>query len=225
MSLAIIIPMLNEEAIIVPALEKLRAINAQLILVDGGSTDRTLSLAKQAGFAQGLAAPPGRAQQMNFGAHYAQTDILLFLHLDCSLPAGAIEKAEKALQDPEVVGGAFSLGFSPASWGLNIIGHMANLRSRLTGVPYGDQAIFVRRSAFNKLGGFSPIPIMEDVDLCRRLKKLGRLVIIKDKVLASPRRWQKSGMLRTTWRNWFLLTLYHLGFSPERLVRFYSQVR
>lgn len=225
MILSVIIPVLNEETLVVTSLQDLKKVNGEVILVDGGSTDRTVPLLRDAGFGRMLSAPRGRASQINLGSSHAKGDVFLFLHLDCRLPDGAAEEIEKALEVPGVVGGAFPLGFHPSSLALKVIAFMANLRSRLTRVPYGDQAIFVRRSAFTKLGGFSNLPILEDVDFCRRLKRLGRLVILKDKVLASPRRWQKGGLVRTTLRNWRLLILYHLGFSPERLARFYPSVR
>ena len=173
-----------------------------------------------------LTSERGRAQQMNYGAAYAQGQILLFLHADTELPGGALCAVEQALSDPAYVGGAFSLKIDSNRLFLRYIGARANLRSRITRIPYGDQSFFLRKAYFQRIGGFSEIPLMEDVDLMRRIKQDGqRIRILKDKVLTSARRWETEGMFYTTFRNQVVVVLYYLGMSPKRLIRFYRSQR
>jgi len=194
---------------------------AEIIVVDGGSKDQTVSLAKPfSSFV--LDALPGRARQCNLGAAHAAGDVLLFLHADSQLTREGFRRIPEILQDSNVVGGAFDLDIRSERPALKIIAKSANIRSRLSGIPYGDQGIFIRKKVFEQLGGFKQIPIMEDVDLARRMKRLGRIVFLKEKITTSDRRWVKEGIFYTTARNSILITLYFLGFSPTTLKRWYS---
>ena len=160
---------------------------------------------------------------MNAGAAAASGDILIFLHADTRLPADALPLISRAMRDSACWGGAFSLGISSPKWIYGLIARTASARSRLTRIPYGDQAIFLRRDSFRELGGYPEIPIMEDVALMREVKKRdGKITIIPCPVATSPRRWEREGLLYATLRNWLLLVLYLLGGSPEKLVRYYQ---
>jgi GT2 family glycosyltransferase len=148
--------------------------------------------------------------------------VLLFLHADTVLPPAAFERIAEAMRDEGCVGGAFDLRIDSRRTGFRVIEKVASLRSRLTRIPYGDQAIFIRASCFRTLGGFREIPLMEDVDLMRRIKRKGwRIVIFREPVITSARRWEKEGLVFGTLRNWFLMTLYLCGVPPERLARYY----
>jgi rSAM/selenodomain-associated transferase 2 len=172
-----------------------------------------------------LTATPGRAPQMNAGAAASRGQILLFLHADTLLPPDARSAIEKALEDPAYVGGRFDVRFERDSGLGRLIGCLINLRSRWTGIATGDQAIFVRRSVFEWLGGFSDIPIMEDVDLTQRLKRIGRMAALRLQVVTSFRRWDACGPIRTIALMWVLRFLYSVGLSPGTLSRFYGTAR
>jgi len=223
--ISVIIPTLNEELVLKKSLFSARASKEiEIIISDGGSSDGTLNIAGQ--FADRIIkSPAGRGIQQNRGAAAASGDILLFLHADTMLSSGWDELVRETLRDKEVAGGAFSFSLPNNSIPFSFISLMVNLRSRLLKLPYGDQAIFVRRDLFEELGGFREIPIMEDVELVKRMRRLGRLKILDLPVITSSRRWEKEGWMRTTVRNLTLLFLYHLGVSPERLYRFYRAVR
>jgi rSAM/selenodomain-associated transferase 2 len=159
---------------------------------------------------------------MNAGAAAAEGDILVFLHADTRLPMDALELIDKVMAQPGLAGGAFDLGIRSNRLIYRIIATTASLRSRLTGIPYGDQAIFIRRTYFKQLGGYPDIPLMEDVAFMRQIKKAGgRIHMIPKCVSTSPRRWEKEGVLYTTLRNWILFVSYSLGVSPETLARYY----
>ena len=160
---------------------------------------------------------------MNTGAAAASGRILLFLHADTTLPGNAFSLAERLLEDGHLAGGAFDLALDEPAPVFRLIGRAASLRSRLTRVPYGDQAIFVRAGLFRSLGGYREIPLFEDVDFMRRLKR-GNLAIgfIDSPVVTSARRWKKEGVVRATLRNWALGAAYLAGVSPERLAGFYG---
>jgi len=223
--ISIIVPVLNEAATLTATLHPLvGAPDSELIIVDGGSQDGTVNVAGQF-TGQVFKGARGRGNQMNFGALQARGDILLFLHGDTALPASALDMIRRALDDDMVAGGAFRLRFASTGRALKIIAWGANLRSRLFGLPYGDQALFVRRSAFEGIGGFSPWPLMEDVDLVRRLKRTGRMVLLPEAVTTSARRWEREGVLWTTIRNSLLLLGFRLGISPVWLAQWYRVVR
>ena len=163
----------------------------------------------------------GRGRQMNAGARAAGGDALLFLHADTRLPEGAAEAIAAALADPSVVGGRFDVQFANPRWPFRMIAFMMNRRSRLTGIATGDQGIFVRRSAFDSLGGYPDIPLMEDIDFSARLKRRGRLACLPLRVTTSARKWEREGVLRTIALMSTLRLLYWLGVSPTHLHRWY----
>ncbi|MBM2838076.1 MAG: glycosyl transferase family 2 [Deltaproteobacteria bacterium] len=224
MDISVVIPVLNEEKVIERNLRDLnKNLITETIVSDGGSNDDTVVIASR--FAKVVHSNPGRGAQMNFGAKAATCDILLFLHADTILPDQWRDRILSSMADEGVVGGAFSLSIDSDRLSHRIIAATANLRSRLTKLPYGDQGIFVKRSVFEKIGGFKDIPIMEDVDLMRRLKKSGKVIILDDKVKTLARRWEKEGVVYSTLRNWLLLTLFYMGVTPERLYKLYRAVR
>jgi rSAM/selenodomain-associated transferase 2 len=230
MTIAVVIPTLNEERSLPRTLACLAACPlTEIIIVDGGSTDGTLSLAQEfcsrTANARLIVSPQGRARQMNEGAKASRSEILLFLHADTQLPAQAGRIIESALAKHRAVGGRFNVRFdSPSAWG-RIISSLMNYRSRLTGIATGDQALFVRRHVFELLGGFSEIPLMEDIEFSGRLQQVGRTVALQDTVVTSFRRWETQGPLRTVFLMWTLRFLYWAGVSPHRLARVYRVVR
>ena len=179
--LSIVIPALNESANLARLLPDLAAHEreAELLVVDGGSTDDSQAVVARVGAVRWLSAPRGRAGQMNAGARAAQGDVLLFLHADTTLPAGAGAAIRAALADPAVVGGRFDVRLDSRRRLLAVVGWLMNRRSRLTGICTGDQGIFVRRAVFEALEGYPDIPLMEDVELTRRLKRQGRLAALR----------------------------------------------
>lgn len=222
--ISVIIPTLNEEAVIGLALQSIRETSeVEIIVVDGGSQDQTLEIARR--YAETLSSGLGRGRQMNKGARHARGKILLFLHADSILPAMALSQISNTLKDPEVVGGAFRLGINTKKLLLRMVATFANWRTAITRIPYGDQGIFVRRSVFEKIGGYSDQALMEDLEFSRRLKRQGRLVLLPDRVLTSSRRWDQEGIFYTTVRNQVLVFLYFLGVSPEHLARWYRRIR
>jgi len=253
MTITVVIPTLNEEAVLPRTLSQAASLGFdELIVVDGGSHDRTREIVQAFPSAPAislqpstishqrsilspqssalspvslLTAPPRRANQMNAGAAASKGTVLLFLHADTSLPSDARQAVERALEDPACVGGRFDVRFERDSGPGWLISRMMNLRSRWTGIATGDQAIFVRRSLFEQLGGYSDLPIMEDVDFSRRLKRTGRLSALRSKVITSYRRWDTRGPLRTMLLMWVLRFLYWIGISPHRITRLYGSVR
>jgi len=221
----VIIPVYCESAVINKTITIVRlrrgGETAEIIVVDGQAEGETVAAIRDNAVRK-LRSEKGRGGQLNRGAAIAAGDVLLFLHADTVLPPAAFERIAEAMRDEGCVGGAFNLRIDSRRAGFRVIETVASLRSRLTRIPYGDQAIFIRASYFRTLGGFREIPIMEDVDLMRRIKrKGGRIVIFREPVITSARRWEKEGLVFGTIRNWFLMTLYLCGVSPERLARFY----
>lgn len=222
--ISVIVPVLHEGESIVHTLEQVAAVAAsttyEVIVVDGDPQGSTLQHLPQG--VLGLVSKAGRGHQMNAGAERAQGRILLFLHADTRLPARALQKIVYTIEKTKAVAGAFDFSIDSSRWILAWISRGASLRSRLTRLPYGDQAIFMTRAVFHALGGYADFPILEDVDLMRRLKRQ-RLPIafICDRVSISARRWEKEGILFCTLRNWMLLSLYYLGGSPNHLARWY----
>jgi rSAM/selenodomain-associated transferase 2 len=222
--LSIIIPTLNEEGSLGRILMSITDLAHEIIVVDGGSADKTAEIAQQYTphvFSTGR----GRGRQQHLGACYAVGDVLVFLHADTLPPQGSQTIIESTLSDREVVFGAFRLSIHPPTPGLNLIALVTNLRSRILKMPYGDQALFMRRSDYFRVGGFRDLPVMEDVDLVRRLNRMGRFKLTGDRVMTSARRWEKEGVCRTTLRNWSLLVRYLLGASPQKLHRSYDDIR
>ena len=228
--MSIVIPVLNEAETINTTLICLPSqpndLRLEVLVVDGDPHGTTL-MAIQSNKAWPFLlkterSDRGRAIQMNQGANMAAGPVLLFLHADTLLPKGALDVVTSTMQNPQIVGGAFDLGIQSSHWGYRIIEAVGRLRSRVTRLPYGDQAIFVRKDYFHQIGGFSQIPIMEDVDLMQRIKKNGDAIeIISKSVKTSPRRWEKEGIVYGTLRNWVLLSLYLMGVSPYKLAKYY----
>ncbi len=208
---SIIVPTLNEENAVTITLKRLREIKAhEVIVVDGGSQDRTKKLAEPLA-TDFLVETGGLAEQLNRGARQASGDVLLFHHADVRLPDSALEEIRKALGRPEVVGGAFRLRFESNRLIFRLIAGLANFRNRLGFGPFGDQAIFARRKVFEELEGFSPAAVLEDFDLVTRLKRAGRFVIIPSPVRSSIRRYQEGGILATSAAHYWSGILYLLG--------------
>lgn len=224
--LSVVIPALHEAALIGPALDRLAALPApwpvEILVADGDPQARdTLAAVTRPGV-RGLASPPGRGRQMNAGAAAARGQALLFLHADTTLPAAAFTRVAEVLADPALAGGAFGLGFASSRPALRLLAALGDLRNRATGIPYGDQAIFLRRSAFESLGGYADIPVMEDVDLMRRAKARGlRIRILREKAATSPRRYEAEGLARAVLRNAVLRLRFAMGADPARLARLY----
>lgn len=190
-------------------------------MVDGGSDDGTARVAARFPPVRLLTGPRGRARQMNAGAREARGDVLLFLHADTRLPDGALAAIPTALDDPRAVGGRFDVQFDSPRPLLRTIACFMNLRSRVSGIATGDQALFVRRSVFEATGGYPDMPLMEDIELCRRLKRRGRLAALRLRVTTSARKWEREGAVRTMALMWALRFLYMVGVSPARLHRWY----
>jgi len=235
MPISVIIPTLNEEQIIMATLAHTAALGFdELIVVDGGSLDQTPVLVESyrrrtQSPAQSpirlVTAPGGRARQMNEGAKASGGEILLFLHADTQLPGDAKTMIDTTLADQRMVGGRFDVRFDrPSMWG-TIISRMMNWRSRLSGITTGDQALFVRRPVFEQMGGFADIPLMEDIDFSRRLKRKGATAALTATVTTSFRRWERHGPLRTILLMWALRFLYWIGISPSHLLEWYKAVR
>jgi rSAM/selenodomain-associated transferase 2 len=224
MSVSVIIPTFNEASCLAETLRRLRAHRPhEIIVTDGGSTDATCSLAAEAD--RLLRGPRGRATQMNFGAAHATGDVLLFLHADCALEAGALDEARRSLQKPRVAAGCFMMTVGASGLFYRSIDACATARVRLTGLVYGDQGLFLSRELFEKLGGFPPIRLMEDLFFSRRLRGHGQVVVASRRIFVSPRRWQQAGLVRQTLRNWALTALAAGGWHPDQLTGFYPVVR
>ncbi|MDQ7785314.1 MAG: TIGR04283 family arsenosugar biosynthesis glycosyltransferase [Desulfomonilaceae bacterium] len=222
---SVIVPVLNEEEHICAALHSAGSDGrAEIIVVDGGSSDRTPALLRDNGV-DVIHASGGRSRQMNVGARRSSGRILLFLHADTVLPLGWCDQVIQAPASPQVCGGAFHLRIDADLPGLRIVEGLANLRSRVFGMPYGDQAIFLRRETFEAIGGFPEIPLLEDLELVRKLRKLGRLHILPSAVLTSGRRWRNLGVWKTTAINQLVLLGHFLGIPIDNLARFYRRER
>jgi rSAM/selenodomain-associated transferase 2 len=225
MNFSVIIPTLNEENCLAATLRSLRAHRPhEVLVVDGGSTDSTCSIAEGEG-ARLLHSPRGRAAQMNHGAAGASGDALLFLHADCRLEAGALESAARCLRRRGVSAGCFRMRVESAGWVYRSIDAAATARVRLTGLVYGDQGLFLTRQRFKDVGGFPHLRLMEDVFISKELRKLGRIEVAPRHVYVSPRRWRHLGVVRQTLRNWTLTALAAGGVHPDRLAAFYPVVR
>jgi len=225
LSISIIIPVRNEENAIGPCLDNLSSCkDLEILVVDGGSTDQTVRKAAQRGHRPVLS-PPGRGNQQNTGAKAASGDILLFLHCDTRLPHNFTTHARHILQQEGVAAGAFQLAINAPGWGYRIVECGANLRSRMLSLPYGDQALFMKRDTYFAAGGFPDQPIMEEVVLLSSLKKHGRIITGRASATTSARRWQQHGIMKTTVVNQLMLAGWTLGVSPERLANWYYKNR
>ncbi|HWE37940.1 MAG TPA: TIGR04283 family arsenosugar biosynthesis glycosyltransferase [Isosphaeraceae bacterium] len=223
---SVIIPTLNEATTIITTLGALAEQGADdVIVADAASPDGTALLAATAG-AVVIDSPRGRGAQQNRGARRASGDVLLFLHADCRLESGAVASLRRFLRaNPRVPGGCFRMRVDDPDPRFRLIDSAAHLRAGLLGLPYGDQGIFATRRAFDLVGGFPETRLMDDVLFAARLRRLGRLAVLPDRILVSARRWKRAGLVRQTLRNWALTALAAGGVHPDELARFYPVVR
>lgn len=221
MSISIIIPVRNEADTIGPCLDRLSGYrDLEIVVVDGGSSDQTVREAARRGY-RPLGSPPGRGTQQHAGARSASGSVLLFLHSDTELPENFIAEVHSILGQKGVAAGAFRLSINARGPGYRCIEYGANLRSGLLHLPYGDQALFMKKNTYFAAGGFPEQPIMEDIVLLSRLKKQGRIVIGRTSAITSARRWQQQGLLKTTIVNQLMLAGWAAGISAERLAGWY----
>ena len=216
MRLSVVIPALDEAERIADAVASARAPEVEVLVVDGGSSDDTAACAASAG-ARVIRSARGRARQLEEGTRVATGDALLFLHADTRLPAGYERAALRALADPAVAGGAFRLRFDRRTWALRWIERAARLRAAWFGLPYGDQALFLRRDTLRAIGGVPQVPIMEDLDLVRALRRRGRLVLLSQECVTSARRHLARGPWRTALRHAIAALGWSLGVDRARL--------
>lgn len=215
--ISVIVPVLNEAAALPPMLQWLLAESGEfeVIVVDGGSTDDTAGAAGRFAPVRLLHSPRGRGAQMNAGAAASTGGTLLFLHADTQLPAGAIARLDAAMRsEARWEAGAFRHRFHPTDWRLRLVSLGNNLRCRRSRVFFGDQAIFVRRSLFDAVGGFPEVPVLEDVVFCERIRERTRAVLLPETVTTHPRRFLHHGVWRTTWRGLVILARHSMGLAP-----------
>ncbi len=218
-SISVIIPALNEADLIAATLGRLSGSAAvEVILVDGGSSDNTVEIATQMG-AEILVGPANRAQQQNLGAHSAKGSILLFLHADTALPGDFADQIRATLAKPGISAGAFRFRLDSAGWEMALVERMVAIRCRMFGLPYGDQAIFTSRETFNRVGRFADLPVMEDFDLVRRLKKIGRIELADGSAITSARRWREEGVWWMTLKHQLCILGYYLRIPTPLLAR------
>lgn len=224
MRISIIIPVLNESKNIDRMIEMLEQLDGdkELIFVDGGSTDATKELIPPAYMV--VSTEPGRGRQLNKGAECATGDVMLFLHCDSILGSNGLRSIEEAAA-AGYQAGCFSMSFDSKHWLLSIIAYLSNCRARLLGIIFGDQGMFVTKDLFQSLGGFSDIPIMEDLEFSGRLRKAAKLKQLKDTIVTSARRFERKGILRTILFMHKMKLLYWMRKSPEELYRIYRNVR
>jgi rSAM/selenodomain-associated transferase 2 len=225
MAISVIIPALNEQTTIASVLKNIVSLDGieEVIVVDGGSTDNTPLIA--AGYARVVHSPQGRARQMNAGAAAAKGDVLLFLHADTLLPVEAATVIKQCLANPKVIGGRFRVRLDNTGWRFRMVGWSINMRDRLIKGFTGDQAIFVRHEIFEKLGGYPDIPLMEDLELGRRMCRAGKVVQLKECVTTSARRWKNNGVIRTVLLMWALRLLFFAGCPASFLLPLYKDAR
>ena len=223
---SLIIPVFNEALIIEDYLSRIpMRSDLEVIIVDGQSGDETVALCEniQLKFKPKIVISPlkGRANQLNYGASLAIGEILCFLHLDSQLPSDYFAQIEELLSRPQAIAGAFSLAIDAPQISFRWLEKLINWRSRLFSLPYGDQGLFLATSVFKMMGGFAPMPIMEDYEFVQRLKKQGIIYISQASVLTSSRRWQKLGILKTTLINQGMILGYYLKIDPKILAHWY----
>ncbi|NUR05214.1 MAG: glycosyltransferase family 2 protein [Streptomyces sp.] len=221
-TVSIVVPALNEAAVIGPALTRLRRDfpDCEVVVVDGGSSDRTPEIAAR--LATVVHGPRGRARQMNEGARHCTGDVLWFVHADTAVEPAALGQLRACLADPHVVGGGLNLRFDRRTPGLDFLARTSNARARRLHHVFGDQAMFIRRTVFDALGGFPDLAVMEDLEMSRRLHRLGRLCVLPAVSTASSRRFTEHGTWRMIAFMQYLKVLYFLGVEPERIRRRYA---
>jgi rSAM/selenodomain-associated transferase 2 len=223
--ISVIIPTLNEALILEKTIAEVGQHSPhEIIIADGGSDDDTLAIAEKLGV-RIVTSPPGRALQMNTAAQSATGNVLFFLHADSRVDENSYQKMVAVMEQRNKVGGAFSLAIESKKPSLKIISAFATLRSKHLNLVYGDQAIFAQTSVFHEIGGFSALPICEDLEFYRRLMAKGPTVILKEKTFTSARRWVTEGIFFTSMRNSVIATLFLLGFPPKTLSKWYLVVR
>lgn len=225
MDLSIVVPVLNEGRIIEGFLKQLATVadGCEVMVVDGGSLDNTRPIAER--YFPVIEAPTGRARQMNAGARLASGDVLWFLHADSTLPESAADEIRVAFEDPDIVGGCFRLRLPARGLAYRICDDLGNLAGGLLKVTCGDHGIFVRRRAFEAVGGYPDVPLMEDLALCRKLRRAGKFVQLRSYVVAEPRKWIRNGPYVTTGMYLLLIVLYFSGFPMPVLTRLYKRLK
>ncbi len=223
--ISIIIPVYNEEryinSTVADLLSRQTEVPVEILIIDGSKRKNTIGTIRNRQVVK-ISSSRGRALQMNIGASRAGKNILLFLHCDTILPEHAFEDIVNVFNSTSSVAGAFDLSLDNSRLLFRLIGKWASWKHRLTRIPYGDQAIFIRKDYFEKIGGYKEIPLMEDLDLMKRIKrKKDTITILRSSVKTSSRKWEEEGPLETIFKNWMLQALYLFGVSPEQLVRYY----
>jgi len=224
--MAVVVPVLNEAKSLMPSMGRFKTLHDKysVMFCDGGSNDETCALLQKNDLNY-CHSSCGRAIQMNTGASACESDIIVFIHADTIVSSSDIELVKKAMQDKSIVGGRFDIRLSGKGFAFRVIEFMINIRSRMTGISTGDQCQFVRRSVFEKMGGFPEQGLMEDVAFSKQLKRHGKIACLKNKVVTSSRRWEKHGIIKTVILMWKLRFLYWLGKSPEKLAEMYRNAR
>jgi rSAM/selenodomain-associated transferase 2 len=223
---SIIVPVFHEAERINDLIAHLRHLGPEeereILVVDGAPEKDTLRVIHDDGIVK-ISSEKGRAKQMNAGASVARGEVLIFLHADTELPQNALKRINAFIKTKEYAGGAFDLGIKSNKFIYRVIAFLGSLRSRLNRIPYGDQAIFIRSDYFNEIGGYKDIPLMEDVELMRRIKRSGKKILIfYGRAMTSPRRWEEDGVIYCILRNWTLQILFFLGVSSYKLVDWYK---
>lgn len=227
MRISVVIPVLNERANLPAAVDSVRAAiaNPEIIAVDGGSADGSLEWLHTQSDIKTLSAVRGKGPQLNAGGSIATGDVILFLHADCTLPQDAGEQLERVLQDPRTVGGCFAARWSLNTRSLRLIAFGMNLRTHVRKTSYGDQALYIRRSVFQQVGGFPFWPLFEDTELVRRMKTLGRFTLIPSKITMSARRFEQRGIFHCIFLVYLLQLGFMLGIPPARLKKWFVDIR
>jgi rSAM/selenodomain-associated transferase 2 len=223
--ISIVVPVLNEEKTLSIFLESLlsqQGVDFEIILVDGGSSDRTLSICAEFPEVKAISSPKGRANQMNRGALEAKGEILLFLHADTLLPIHGLKAIEKAMDNPKLIGGSFFMKFDAESLPFRFYSAFTKINSAY--FTYGDQALFVRKAVFEEVGTFKPLPILEDFEIQKRLRRKGKFIKLPLAVTTSARRFLHHGVFRQQLMNILLLMAFELGFPPAKIKKFYSDL-
>jgi rSAM/selenodomain-associated transferase 2 len=224
LSISIVVPVLNEAALIEEFLERLRTLDAalEIIVVDGGSSDDTVAIARPLAD-RVINGPRGRASQMNAGAAIARGEILWFLHADLQPPPNSVVGIRMALSDPKIAGGCFSLRYPRREWIYRVSDSLGNLGVKVFGFALGDHGIFCRRDCFRDAGGYPVVPILEDAELCRRLARVGRMIQLREQIVSDPRTFESCGRYRTTAVYFLILLLYAGGVPVSVLNRIYRR--